>query len=65
MRRHSRGVTDLRLRLYWDDFKNLRVALPPKKEATAIYAKIADLAAGRVFKESPEAHLARLEALGS
>ena len=43
MRRHSRGVTDLRLRLYWDDFKNLRVALPPKKEATAICAKIAEM----------------------
>ena len=40
MRRHSRGITDFRLRLYWDEFKNIRVALPPKKEALAICAKI-------------------------
>lgn len=40
MRRHSRGVTDFRLRLYWDEFKNLRVALPPLEEAIAICATI-------------------------
>ena len=28
MRRHSRGVTDFRLRLYWDEFKNIRITLP-------------------------------------
>ena len=43
MRRHSRGVTDFRLRLYWDEFKNLRIALPPKSEAIAICAKIAEM----------------------
>ena len=43
MRRHSRGVTDFRLRLYWDEFKNIRVALPPIEEATAICAKISEL----------------------
>ena len=26
MRRYSQGVTDFRLRLYWDNFKNVRVA---------------------------------------
>lgn len=43
MRRHSRGVTDFRLRLYWDEFKNIRVTLPPKKEAAEICAKIAEM----------------------
>ena len=36
MRRHSRGVTDFRLRLYWGEFKNIRVALPPLREQQAI-----------------------------
>jgi len=36
MRRHSRGVTDFRLRLYWEEFKNIRVALPPLPEQHAI-----------------------------
>ena len=43
MRRHSRGVTDFRLRLYWDEFKNIRVALPPAPEAKAICEKIAEM----------------------
>lgn len=41
MRRHSRGVTDFRLRLYWDEFKNIKVAMPPKTEADAICSHIA------------------------
>lgn len=36
MRRHSQGVTDFRLRLYWDEFKTIRVALPPLAEQAAI-----------------------------
>ncbi|MDZ7936981.1 MAG: hypothetical protein U5M53_01330 [Rhodoferax sp.] len=40
MRRHSRGITDFRLRLYWDEFKNLSAAVPPTKEAEAICEKI-------------------------
>jgi type I restriction enzyme S subunit len=32
MRRHSRGITDFRLRLYWDEFKMIRLALPPYEE---------------------------------
>jgi type I restriction enzyme S subunit len=36
MRRHSHGVTDFRLRLYWDDFKCLCVALPPESEQVSI-----------------------------
>jgi type I restriction enzyme S subunit len=40
MRRYSRGVTDFRLRLYWAEFKNLQVALPPSEEASEICASI-------------------------
>jgi len=36
IRRRSRGITDFRLRLYWDEFKNIRIALPPKEEQKAI-----------------------------
>jgi type I restriction enzyme, S subunit len=36
MRRHSQGVTDFRLRLYWDQFKDLNLVLPPLSEQTAI-----------------------------
>ncbi|EDL59761.1 restriction endonuclease subunit S [Gimesia maris] len=36
MRRYSHGVTDFRLRLYWDKFKNVRVALPDKSEQQEI-----------------------------
>lgn len=38
MRRLSRGITDFRLRLYWDEFKSIRVALPPAIEREAILA---------------------------
>lgn len=38
MRRHSHGVTDFRLRLYWDEFKAIQVPLPPLPEQTAIAA---------------------------
>lgn len=43
MRRYSRGITDFRLRLYWDEFKDLRVVVPPKVEARAVCAKIAGM----------------------
>jgi type I restriction enzyme S subunit len=43
MRRHSQGVTDFRLRLYWDEFKNIRVALPTDAEAKAICMRIAEM----------------------
>ncbi|MBX3642044.1 MAG: hypothetical protein KF720_03125 [Rubrivivax sp.] len=45
MRRHSRGVTDFRLRLYWDEFKNIVVALPPRTEAEAIDKRLTDIEA--------------------
>lgn len=40
MRRHSKGVTDFRLRLYWNEFKNIRVAVPPNNEAVDICNRI-------------------------
>ncbi|GGG39179.1 hypothetical protein GCM10010964_28440 [Caldovatus sediminis] len=36
MRRHSRGVTDFRLRLYWEEFKDIKVVLPPLEEQNTI-----------------------------
>lgn len=36
MKRHSRGITDFRLRLYWEEFKTICVALPPKSEQDEI-----------------------------
>jgi len=36
IKRNSRGITDFRLRLYWDDFKCIRLALPPRAEQLAM-----------------------------
>lgn len=36
MRRYSRGITDFRLRLYWSEFKNIQIVLPPINEANSI-----------------------------
>lgn len=36
IRRFSRGITDFRLRLYWDEFKNIRVCIPPAEELDSI-----------------------------
>lgn len=41
MRRHSQGVTDFRLRLYWQEFKCIQIALPVKEEQEAIISFIA------------------------
>jgi len=40
MRRYSQGVTDFRLRLYWGEFKNIYIALPPLDEAIKIMKHI-------------------------
>ena len=40
MRRRSRGVTDFRLRLYWDEFKDMRIVAPPESEQRAILASV-------------------------
>jgi type I restriction enzyme S subunit len=44
MRRHSRGITDFRLRLYWDEFKNISVPFPPLPEMSDICATIDGMA---------------------
>jgi type I restriction enzyme, S subunit len=36
LRRHSHGVTDFRLRLYWDEFKSIKIAIPPFEEQNAV-----------------------------
>lgn len=36
MRRHSKGVADFRLRLYWEEFKTIRVPVAPRCEQLAI-----------------------------
>ncbi len=36
IRRRSRGITEFRLRLYWDEFKNIHLALPSLAEQLAI-----------------------------
>lgn len=42
LRRHSHGVTDFRLRLYWDEFKAIKIALPLLEEQQAILEFISD-----------------------
>lgn len=41
MRRYSRGVTDFRLRLYWEDFKAIQLALPPVDDQIKIVQVLA------------------------
>lgn len=36
MHRYSRGIVDFRLRLYWPEFKNIRICLPPIEEQQEI-----------------------------
>lgn len=36
LKRYSRGITDFRLRLYWDEFKNIVVPVPPVEELNDI-----------------------------
>mgnify|MGYP003865009617 CR=1 FL=1 len=36
MRGRSRGVTDFRLRLYWEEFREIVVPMPPLVEAASI-----------------------------
>jgi len=35
-KRHSRGITDFRLRLYWPEFKTIKVCVPPLEEQREI-----------------------------
>ncbi len=45
MHRYSRGITDFRLRLYWPEFKNIRVCVPSIKEQVEIADYIDEKAA--------------------
>lgn len=45
MDKYSKGITDFRKRLYWDDFKNLLTIVPPHDEQAAIVGYIADVSA--------------------
>lgn len=40
LKRYSRGITDFRLRLYWDEFKCIEVPVPLKSEADEILSAI-------------------------
>lgn len=60
MRRRSRGITDFRLRLYWDEFKNIRIALPPEHEQ-AMIAKFVDGKVAQINKQIKQ--LGRLDEL--
>jgi type I restriction enzyme S subunit len=40
LKRFSRGITDFRLRLYWEEFKNISVPVPPKNEIEMILKAI-------------------------
>lgn len=40
LKRYSRGITDFRLRLYWDEFKNILVPVPSGGEVEQILSSI-------------------------
>lgn len=40
LKRYSRGITDFRLRLYWDEFKNVRIPVPPSEEIGEIVKSV-------------------------
>ncbi|RWD02066.1 MAG: restriction endonuclease subunit S [Mesorhizobium sp.] len=60
MRRRSRGVTDFRLRLYWEEFKDLRVALPPVGEQRRLMGHVAEHNARSQALIAESAHLIEL-----
>lgn len=41
VRRHSHGIVDDRLRLYWEGFRDIRIPVPPLEEQRAIVAHLA------------------------
>jgi len=43
VKRYSYGMVDDRLRLYWDEFKNIRIPVPPLSEQTELIKKIKGL----------------------
>lgn len=61
IRRYSRGITDFRLRLYWGEFKELRVGVPPHEEQVEILASIDQM--NRQFDELQSAAESLIELL--
>jgi len=61
MRRYSRGVTDFRLRLYWEEFKNIKLPVPPIVEMNAICDHLLKVA--KQFDELTKACLSSIEIL--
>ena len=62
MHRYSRGITDFRLRLYWPEFKNIRICVPSHSEQI----EIADYIDGKSAEidaliQSKQQYLAELE----
>ncbi len=43
LKRFSRGITDFRLRLYWDEFKTIQVPIPPVEELVEILEHISKI----------------------
>jgi len=43
LKRYSRGITDFRLRLYWDEFRNICVPVPPNDEIDEILKSISKI----------------------
>lgn len=43
LKRYSRGITDFRLRLYWDEFKNICVPVPKEEEINLILDSISEI----------------------
>ena len=63
LKKYSRGITDFRLRLYWDEFKNIRVPVPGNDELDEILNHISGvnstydnliIVAGRQIELLPE-----------
>lgn len=48
-RRFSKGIADFRMRLYWDQFRNIRICIPPPDEIEKILGFI-DRETGRIDK---------------
>jgi type I restriction enzyme S subunit len=62
MRGRSRGVTDFRLRLYWEEFKDIKVALPTEAEAKAALLHLSELdAVHTATSDAAEACIALLQ----
>lgn len=49
MDRYSKGITDFRKRLYWNEFKQLKVILPPMEEQNSIVKHIS-VFSGKISK---------------